>query len=184
MINAETGISYKGEVKLTYKIGDKTIRVKKFNVGWSPLFRLFSLVLTGNITNEQLDLMKPTYVDLKYLNNTHWDSCLYSRIPVTPSFISESDSRIPGGLGYVSVFAITISYSNLNQALITGFNTDTEPKTETALFLLSGEPYNNVGEDADAPIRLASLGVDPKSIQDMLPGSQVIVEWTMKFYNA
>ena len=78
------------------------------------------------------------------------------------------------------MFTVTISFSNLNSSLISEF----DENTEAALFLLSGEPYENAGDDADSITRMASLGVDAQSVRDMLPGSQVIVEWTMKFYNA
>ena len=179
----ETGLQYKGEVTLSYKIGNKIIKRIKCNKGWSQLFKFISLALTGNLTSEQLDILKPTFIDLKYKNNEHWDSCLYSRIPVTPSFTSEASSGvngIPGGVEYISVFTVTISFSNLNSSLISEF----DENTEAALFLLSGEPYENAGDDADSITRMASLGVDAQSVRDMLPGSQVIVEWTMKFYNA
>lgn len=173
----ETGLKYRGEVTLSYKIGNKIIRKKVFNKGWSPLFKLISLTLTGNMTSEEMSILRPTFVDMKYKNNGVWSSCLFSKVAVIPSFTSVSDPSIDGGISYISVFSSTISYSNLNEPLITGLDDD----TECALFLLSGEPL--VSSD-DSSIRMASLQVDMSSVKEMQPGSQVIVEWTMKFYNA
>lgn len=181
-MKSQTNLSYKGEVTLKYKVGNKVIKVKKFNKGWSQLFRLIALILTGNMTVNQLKLLRPTYVDLKYKDNGVWKSCIYSSVPVTPSFTTEIDNNIDGGVSYISVFTVAISYSNLNQSIIDTFDTETENKTETAMFLLSGEDPLSAEDDSNT--RLASLNVDCASIAEMLPGSQVIVEWTMKFYNA
>lgn len=173
----QTNISYKGEVTLKYKVGNKIIKKKVFNKGWSPLFKLISLILTGNMTPEELSILRPTYIDMKYENNGAWTSCLFSKVPVTPSFMSVNDPTIDGGVSYISVFSVTISYSNLDNSIVSNFDSN----TNCAMFLLSGQP---VASSDDSSIRMASLQVDPESVKEMAPGSQVIVEWTMKFYNA
>lgn len=175
----QTSIKYKGEVTLKYKMGDKVIKVKKCNRGWSQLFRLIALLLTGNLTTEQLDIMKPTFIDIKYrpsgsTSDNSWNSCLYSRVPVVPTFYVENDSTVEGGnVNYISCFTCTISYANLNQSLL-------DENSETNIFLLSGESYTT----NDISTRLAALIVDTDSLLSMEPGSQVVVEWTMRFYNA
>lgn len=175
----QTSLKYKGEVTLKYKIGDKVIKTKKCNRGWSQLFRLIAVLLTGNLSNEQLDIMKPTFIDIKYrppeaTSDNAWNSCLYSRVPVIPSFYVENDATVEGGgINYISCFTCTISYANLNQSLL-------DENSVTNIFLLSGEPYTG----SDISTRLAALVVDTDSLLSMEPGSQVVVEWTMRFYNA
>lgn len=174
----QTSIKYIGEVILKYKIGDKVIKEKRFNRGWSQLFRLIALTLTGNMSAEDLDTLKPTFIDIKYQpegtsGDMSWNSCLYSRVPVVPSFYIENDETVEGGgVNYISCFTATISYSNLNQSLLSENDT-------TNIFLLSALPY----QGSDVSTRLAALKVETDSLLSMQPGSQVIVEWTMRFYN-
>lgn len=175
----QTNIKYKGEVTLKYKVGNKIIKTTKCNKGWAQLFRLIATLLTGNLSAEQLEVLRPTFIDIKWRpsgsdSDLAWQSCLYSRVPCVPLFYVENDSNINGGgVNYISSFTCTISYANLNKSVI-------NENSETNLFLLSGEPYT----DSDISTRLASLIVDTDSLLSMEPGSQVVVEWTMRFYNA
>lgn len=174
----ETGLCYQGEVTLTFKIGDKVIRKKTYNKGWSPLFRLIALTLTGNMSNENLQRLKPTYVDMRFLNNGgDWETCLFSMTPTVPSYYYEEDSKMAdyGGINYISAFTCTISFSNLDISKTANFN----DSTDCRLFLLSGE----VGSASAEAVNMASLWIDALTIKEMQAGSQVIVDWTMKFYN-
>lgn len=174
----ETGLAYVGEVTLSLKIKDKIIKKVSYNKGCSQLFRLLALVLTGNMTTESLDILKPTYIDVKYEDDGDWESCLYSKIPVIPSFYMEEDVTVEGNQNYISSFSSTISFSNINDSVVQASGFD---EKEVRLFLLSGEEYT--GSD-DSITRLATLKVSPASLQSLQPGSQVIVEWSMKFKNA
>ena len=167
-----TGIGYKGEINLTIKLGDSTISRKVYNKGWSQLFRLIALVLTGNMSSEEFNSLKPTYIDIMYKNSDNvWETCLFSVTPVVSSYSYEEDNKMNGygGINYISSFAVTISYSNLDISKIDDFDAE---NTDCRIFLLSGELS-----------KLASLKVDPQALKDLQAGSQIIVDWTMKFFN-
>lgn len=62
----QTNIKYKGEVTLKYKVGNKIIKTTKCNKGWAQLFRLIATLLTGNLSAEQLETLRPTFIDIKW----------------------------------------------------------------------------------------------------------------------
>lgn len=176
-----TSVGYVGEVTLTYKLNGKTIKVKKFNKGWSNLFRFIALCLTDNM--DTLSSSRPQYLDIKCkkVNTTNWESCLFKRIPVTPSFTYEQDAEMDnyGGVNYFSVFTTTISYGMLNLSQLDRYGSD--PQDECALFLLSGDDYNVA--DGDASVRMAQLLLDLDSLKTIQAGTQILIEWVLKFYN-
>ena len=107
----ETGLGYKGEVTLTIKLGDRIIKKKTYNKGWSQLFRLIALTLTGNQSNEDLNRLKPTYIDMMFLNGQgSWETCLFSVVSTVPSFYYETDGKMAGygDINYISAFTASI----------------------------------------------------------------------------
>ena len=173
----ETNISYIGEVTLKLKIGDRIVRTVTHNVGWSPLFKFISLALSGNLSTDTLNALRPTFIDVRYASGLSWVSCLYAPLPITPSFYSMpgNDMSEVGGLNYLSIFSCTISYSMLNMSIVQSLS----DSADVRLFLLSGEALSSPSDDTN----MVTLMVDADSVKSIQPGSQVIVEWTMKFCN-
>lgn len=162
-------LGYSGRVTLKYKFKDKIVQVRKFNSGWSNLFKFLTLCLTDNMNS--LSSSRPQYIDLRYETPTgEWVSCLSAKIPVTPSFNQFDDATVEDGINYMSVFTATLSESMINTVGASGIY---------ALFLLSGE---EVGANSTSNV-LASLGVDSDSVANLSPGVQILIEWALMFNN-
>lgn len=155
--NSTTPLAYVGEVEITYKRGNISFTRKRHNAGAQELFRLIAKALTGqSIANEC-----PAKLDLCAKVSGQYVSCLSNPIPLSGSYYDNSGSE------WVYHTSAAIPAASLMVQIA-----DT-PYTDFRLFLLSRK------EDR----RLASLIVDKDDLEQIVPGTQALVSWTLKFQN-
>ena len=184
-INVNTGAGYVGEVELTYIVDGKRIRIKKYNKGWSRLFQFIARCLGDTMNANTIPAGRPQFLDIKCKHKeqgpTYWTSCLFSMIPVSPTVnYWVDDSMINyGGVNWFATFTTTISYNMINQAILGQYPNGDD---DCALFLMAGSDttYSSTSDDE---YRMAQLLLDVESLRAVNPGTQVIVEWSLKFYN-
>lgn len=180
-VNINTNTGYVGEVTLTYITHGKKVKVKKYNKGWSRLFQFIARCLGDSINT---DNGRPKFVDIKCQhrgNDGTWESCLFNYIPVTGSVNYFEDATMVnyGGLNYFATMTATISFNMINQAVLGQYLEE----DDCALFLMAGAEEGSYSSTYDNPYRMAQLLLDIRSLKDVAPGTQVIIEWDLKFYN-
>lgn len=179
-ININTGAGYVGEVTLTYIVDDKKIKVKKYNKGWSRLFQFIARSLSSDFNT---GVGRPKFLDIKCRAQSPdavWETCLFNYVPVSASLNYWDDISMNnyGGVNYYATLTATISFNMINKAILDGYISS----DDCALFLLS-EMGDGVTPSTDSPYRMAQLLLDISSLKSVNPGTQVIVEWNLKFFN-
>ena len=182
MSELNTNMNYVGEVTLTYIVNGKKLKVKKYNKGWSRLFYFIARCLGDAQNPGTIMVERPQLLDIKCRHEGgNWESGLYSYVPVTPSYSYVTDNSMTdyGGLNYYATFTATISFNTVNTTFLQQYTNQTD---SCALFLMSGSttPYTPANDSA---YRMAQLLLDVASLATIDPGTQVIVEWNMKFSN-
>ena len=183
-VKINTGTGYVGEVTLTYIVNGKKLRVKKYNKGWSKLFEFIARCLgdaEGSHRSDSIESGRPKFLDIKCKHSGgNWESCLFNYVSVSPSYTSWIDSSMQdyGGVNYYATFTTTISYNMINQAILAQYDSS----DDCALFLMSGSDGTYYASD-DLNYRMAQLLLDISSLKSVSAGTQVIVEWNLRFYN-
>lgn len=173
----ETNAVYAGNVKITYKTpSGKTITYRKHNEGLSGMRRFLCMALAGNFSTAYND--KPTYLDLRCTfsddeseekEKVKTVSCLYSPIPLSAPMYYYDNS--PDVLNWVTVFDIGLSYNMINYDVI---NSHSDGLFYFYITSASGADFARLKLDTDTNGQL---------IQGLLPGTQIIIQWTMKILN-
>lgn len=167
MLNLTT-LAYKGSVKISIKIKDKIFNVESHNNGLPTLFQSFCKFITGNKTTIE-DI--PEYLDLRGGINGAFVSRLVSKVHLSgKGYVFEDNT-------YVAKFTAVISYNQLTKA-ITRFDTD-----EYRLYLCSGSLGINSNNEVTGNNDIAYLDVTAETLSYLSPGTQAIIEWSMKLTN-
>lgn len=156
----KTDLSYKGSVNVSLNINGNKIVINKHNNGLPDLFRLISKALAGYNTSTE----KISYIDLRY--NTVDDpdnfvSCLTKKQSITQLTYSLSNGS------WVTNAASTIPYASLAVVPISYLNAK-----EFRIYLMT--------KDVD----IAYIGIDEQDLLKLVPGTQALVEWTLKISNS
>ena len=184
-INVNTGTGYVGEVNLTYIVNGKKTKVKKYNKGWSRLFQFIARCLGDTMNVNTILAGRPQFLDIKCKHaaegSEKWASCLFNMIPVSPTINYWDDTSMInyGGINWFVTFTTTISYNMINQAILGQYPNGDD---DCALFLMAGSE-TTYSSESDDEYRMAQLLLDLESLRAVNPGTQVIVEWSLKFYN-
>lgn len=162
-----TQVLYRGKVDISLKIGDKTIRMSSHNNGLPYLQRAFCNFIVGNmITIEDI----PEFLDLRkqIVANGAWQTCLLSRVHLSGKSWSENTTS-QGTNECIATFTGVLAYMNLKEAI---------PRGDTSsyrLYLYSGSLSDTTGYDD-----MAYLDITADELSRISPGTQAIVEWSMK----
>ena len=161
-------LTYNGQVKVKYKIGDKEVIFKQHNEGLDGLFRFICKALSGNIAG--ITAEKPAFLDLICIydditNISNEVSCLYNEISLShPEYLYDQNIR-----SWITRFNITISYSMINYDIINSHNNG-----KFYLYLKAADGTNF------ARMSLTDANID---LAQLFPGMQLIVEWIMMITN-
>ena len=156
----KTDLSYKGSVNVSLNINGNKIVINKHNNGLPDLFRLISKALAGYNTS----IEKISYIDLRYNTVSDPDnfvSCLTKKQSITQLTYSLSNGS------WVTNAASTIPYASLAVAPISYLNAK-----EFRIYLMT--------KDVD----IAYIGIDEQDLLKLVPGTQALVEWTLKISNS
>lgn len=174
-ITNETNAIYAGSVNIVYKTADgKEIIYKKHNEGLPGMCRFLCMALAGNFSSAHND--KPTYMDLRCTytdesaegdDKTKTVSCLYSIVPLSAPMYYFDDS--PEVQSWVTVFDIGLSYNMINYDII---NAHSDGTFYLYITSASGTDFARLMLENSAQI-----------VTRILPGTQAIVQWTMKILN-
>lgn len=162
----KTIVKYKGYVQLKIKINDKVITVKDHNNGLPYLQKVFCNFLIGNlITIEDI----PECLDVRRQENgsSPWVSYLLSKIHLTSkSWNIETEGGVDN---YIATFTAVIPSTSLIQPI---------SKSDTGnfrLYLQTGALSPTTGYND-----LAYLDISAEELSKISPGTQAIIEWSMK----
>lgn len=158
--NIDTNLNYKGSVNLSLNINGTKVIINKHNSGLPDLFRIISKALAGYDTSKE----KPSYIDLRYSTSVEPDvfnTCLTSK-----QSISQLNFSLNNG-SWVTKASSTIPYSSLIVAPISNLSA-----REFRVYLMT--------KDVD----IAYIEVDSQDLLKLVPGTQALVEWTLKISNS
>lgn len=162
MLQNDFNLLYKGNVKLKLKIKDKLIELDVKNAGLPALQLAFCKFVTGNTTTAA-DI--PCYIDLRKQIVGSYLSILFGRMPLSGKYYEPSS----GDSAYIARFTATISYESLQE--------DIDSSSNYRLYLYSGNSGTSGYYD------LAFVDVSSDLLASLQPGTQIIIEWTMKLLN-
>jgi hypothetical protein len=158
--NINTNLNYRGSVNVSLNINGNKVIINKHNNGLPDLFRLISKALAGYNTSTE----KISYIDLRYNTIDSPDdfvSCLTAKQSITQLTYSLNSGS------WVTNAASTIPYASLIVAPISYLNAK-----EFRIYLMT--------KDVD----VAYISVDEQDLLKLVPGTQALVEWTLKISNS
>ena len=152
--NGSSYIGYEGNVELTFFRNGTKIVIKKKNAGVKNLFRILCRALAGYDISGEI----PSFLDLRVVNGSSTSSILNNKIALTgKSYRIESND-------WVLKITGTIAYSDL-------MNPEISESSTYRLYLM------NTSAD------LAYLNVEATDLAGITEGTQMLVNWTLKFQN-
>lgn len=156
-----TNLKYKGNVNLSLSINGNKVIINEHNSGLPDLFRIISKFLAGYDMSKE----KIHYIDLRYNTVDNQDifiSCLTNK-----QSISQLTYSLING-SWVTKVSSTIPYSSLVVTPISSLNAQ-----KFRIYLMTSNS-----------IDLAYINIDSQDLLKLLPGTQALVEWTLKISNS
>lgn len=156
----DTELNYKGSVNVSLNINGNKVVINKHNNGLPDLFRLISKALAGYNTSTE----KISYIDLRYNtedNQNDFISCLTKK-----QSVSQLNYSLNNG-SWVTTAASTIPYASLTVTPISYLNAK-----EFRVYLMT--------RDVD----LAYININEQDLLKLVPGTQALVEWSLKISNS
>lgn len=149
---------YTGTVTLEFLIKDKIVKINAHNEGLPELFRIIAKCLAGYDTTKDV----PIKVDLRYLTDTSYTSCLNHTIALSARRYDHDSTDDTWSAYYTAAIIKEDLKSNAIDA-------DRTYK----LYLISGK-------DKD----MASIAIDYTPLSSIGAGAQALIEWKLTTKNS
>lgn len=159
--NINTELNYEGKVSLSLNINGNKVVINEHNNGLPDLFRIISKALAGYDTSKE----RIHYIDLRY--NTLDDPNTFISCLTSKQSISQLVYSLING-SWVTKASSTIPYSALTITPISNLNAK-----EFRVYLMTSNEVD-----------LAYINIDSQDLLKLLPGTQALVEWTLKISNS
>lgn len=160
-MNNSTNLFYQGTVNVKLNINGRIVELSDHNNGCPALRRSFCKFVTGNasVYNDT-----PQFLTIKVSTDNWATSTSFLKSPIS---ITGKEWQPDEESDYVAKFRCIVTNNDLSETIYAD-----DSSRSFRLYLISGS-----GED------MAYLDIDATKLSQITPGTQAIIEWSMRLYD-